>query len=187
VRHAADRRATRSGEPAVELLAEARYPGQVWELELPLRRARFTTSEDLDELSEDFHRLHEEVFAVRDQQSPIEVVGWRARVRASAGSSGSLVSASERQGRVGRLGRERRERREDSRRMVHLGSGGAQELPVIELASLSQTTGPAIIELPGTTVVLDATAVAARTGNGSMVIVPPRVDRWAPQVVIGAS
>jgi N-methylhydantoinase A len=163
-----------SAVPVVELLAEARYPGQVWELELPLRRARFATPDDLAELSEDFHRLHEEVFAVRDQNSPIEIVGWRARVRGSAGSSGSLVSSSESEGV------------EDSFRTVHLGGAGSQELPVIELASLTETTGPAIIELPGTTVVLDATAVATRTDNGSMVVIPPRVDRWTAQELIGA-
>ena len=126
-----------SDEPVVELLAEARYPGQVWELELPLRRARLRTSDELAELCEDFHRLHEEVFAVRDQNSPIEIVGWRARVRGSAGSSGSLVSAPASAAPAG------------SRRTVHLGTAGSQELPVIELASLIESDRPGHRRAPG--------------------------------------
>ena len=66
-------------EAVVELVAEARYPGQVWEMEVPLRAARVRGPRRPEQLVEDFHALHEEVFAVRDPESTLEIVGWRAR------------------------------------------------------------------------------------------------------------
>ena len=78
-------RGVRAARPArraqIELVsAEARYPHQVWELEVPLRGER-STARRRRALREDFHALHEEVFAIRDQDSAVEIVNWRARVR----------------------------------------------------------------------------------------------------------
>src|SRR5207248_1988494 len=72
----------------IELSAEARYPHQIWELELPVREPL-----DPDELRRGFHALHEEVFAISDPGSEVELVGWRARVRCPIGRSepGRLV------------------------------------------------------------------------------------------------
>ena len=61
----------------IELSAEARYPHQVWELELPVREPL-----DAGKLRGDFHALHEEVFAISDQAR---------RSRSSAGAHESAA------------------------------------------------------------------------------------------------
>ena len=74
----------RSHEQAIEYTAEARYPFQIWEIEVPLRTARFDSAADLERLVEDFHAMHQDIFAIADHGSPIEVVAWRANVRCRA-------------------------------------------------------------------------------------------------------
>ena len=51
--------------------AEARYPDQAWEIEVPLRTGRFDSAADVKALCADFHRVHEETFAVSDETSAI--------------------------------------------------------------------------------------------------------------------
>ena len=65
----------------VEFSVEARYPHQIWELEVPLAVERFAGPDDVERLRQDFHAVHEEIFAIRDPGSSIEIVAWRARVR----------------------------------------------------------------------------------------------------------
>ncbi|GAB4066780.1 hydantoinase/oxoprolinase family protein [Ancylobacter sonchi] len=64
----------------IDLVAEARYLGQVWELDTQLPVRRFTGDADRLALVEAFHQVHERVFAVRDPGSPVEVVNWKARL-----------------------------------------------------------------------------------------------------------
>ncbi|MGE3600852.1 MAG: hydantoinase/oxoprolinase family protein, partial [Dehalococcoidia bacterium] len=61
---------------------EARYEGQVWELELPLRAPRIANEQDLAGLVEDFHTVHHRVFAVADPGSNVEILFWKARLTA---------------------------------------------------------------------------------------------------------
>lgn len=65
---------------AVEFVAEARYLGQVWELDTPVPVRRFASGDDRAALIEAFHQVHERVFAVRDTGSPVEIVNWKARL-----------------------------------------------------------------------------------------------------------
>lgn len=65
---------------AVEFVAEARYLGQVWELDTPVPVRRFASEDDRAALIEAFHQVHERVFAVRDTGSPVEIVNWKARL-----------------------------------------------------------------------------------------------------------
>lgn len=64
----------------IEFVAEARYLGQVWELNTPLPVSRFQGEDDREALVESFHQVHERVFAVRDVGSPVEIVNWKARL-----------------------------------------------------------------------------------------------------------
>ena len=52
-----------------------RYPDQAWEIEVPLRRPRFSSRGDVEALVADFHGVHKDLFAVNDPQSPIEMIG----------------------------------------------------------------------------------------------------------------
>ena len=65
---------------SIQYVAEARYIGQVWELDTPLPRPRFSGPEDVAALTEAFHQVHERVFAVRDEGSVLECVNWKARL-----------------------------------------------------------------------------------------------------------
>src|SRR5207249_5170707 len=70
-------------ETLKEFFVEARYRGQVWELDVPLRRSQFTGEGDVRELEEDFHETHERVFAVREPGQHLECLLWKARATAA--------------------------------------------------------------------------------------------------------
>ncbi|MEE9279257.1 MAG: hydantoinase/oxoprolinase family protein [Myxococcota bacterium] len=62
---------------------EARYPHQVWELEVSLARPRFDGPADIDALVEAFHAVHERVFAVTEPGQQVECVDWKVRLTAA--------------------------------------------------------------------------------------------------------
>ena len=47
-------------ETTISFSVEARYPFQVWEIPLPLRTNRIRTQDDVAQIREDFHALHQE-------------------------------------------------------------------------------------------------------------------------------
>ncbi len=155
--------ATGPGEGAqttkIEFSVEARYAGQVWEIDVPLRKSRLRGKAALVALIADFHDAHEEVFAVRDDGSVVEFVGWTASVRCRLGS--------------GRAGRVRHSAAEDivlGKRKVYFENHGRVDTPIHSLQSLKtgqRKKGPAIIETPFTTIVVDpgASFLLARLGS----------------------
>src|SRR5205085_2298031 len=66
-----------SVDSSIELSVEARYPHQVWDLEVPVRRGRFESPDDVEELRTDFHVAHRELFAISDDRSEVEFLSWR--------------------------------------------------------------------------------------------------------------
>ena len=68
-------------EVEIRYSVEARYPHQVWEIEVPLRGDTLAGVDDLEHFREDFHGLHNELFAVRDDDATVEIVTWHANVR----------------------------------------------------------------------------------------------------------
>jgi N-methylhydantoinase A len=145
----------------IELFAEARYPHQVWELEVPLQVKSFEGIDDVETLRTDFHATHQDVFAVSDPTSPIEIVSWRARV------SCTLRSEVPRPAPAGDASRPH------GRRAAYFSELGMTEVEVYQFDHLEEgatVTGPAIIESSVTTVVVDAGAVAHKTTSGSLAI-----------------
>jgi len=59
-----------------EYYVAARYPMQIYEIDVPLRAGRFTR-EMIPQLEADFHDAHEKRYAVRDDASHIECTDWR--------------------------------------------------------------------------------------------------------------
>ena len=154
-RFAADR-----GGFRIERFAEARYLGQVWELDTPVLPRRFRDPRDVQALETAFHELHERIFAVRDPSSPVEIVSWKARLtialpRPSAGLSGTgAVTAV----------------RSSQHRTCYFGATTGVDTPIYKSAGLARggrIPGPAIIEEPTTTLVVPpATAVTiSRAGH----------------------
>jgi N-methylhydantoinase A len=148
----------------IEFFAEARYASQVWEIEVPLSIRRFAGAADVDALVEAFHRTHEEIFAIRDQGAEVEVVAWVATVscRLRDHPTGTLA------GDVAPV------EHDDQREVYFVGHGRA---PAVvrrfdAMAIGAPLAGPAVIEAPFTTIVIDPGAVAERLASGSIAIDP---------------
>jgi N-methylhydantoinase A len=149
-------------EQTIEYAVEARYPHQIWEIELPLRSGRFATEQDVRQLVADFHRAHKEIFEISDPNSEIEAVTWRARVgcRLRDAAPGRLVESSS-QAEIG-----------GTRRVYFAGTGWVEATVARfeRIGSEAPVVGPAIVESSFTTVVVDPGAVATRTAAGSLSI-----------------
>ncbi|HTY56796.1 MAG TPA: hydantoinase/oxoprolinase family protein [Candidatus Binataceae bacterium] len=65
-----------------EYFVEARYPYQVWELDVALAKGRFDGRDDLRRMIEDFHKEHARVFTVNEPDQQLECIYWRGRLTA---------------------------------------------------------------------------------------------------------
>ncbi len=151
-------------ETGIEFFAEARYPEQVWEIEVPIASRRFNGDGDVAALVEAFHEAHRDLFAIDDPESGIEVVGWTAAVRCRLreSESGTLVAADVKTEIEGT-------------RKAYFSGTGFVDATVRRFETLrvgEKVAGPAIIESPFTTVVVDPGATAERRASGSLSIDP---------------
>jgi N-methylhydantoinase A len=155
-------------EQSTELVAEARYRDQVWEIEVPLPSRRFESECDLAAFVENFHRTHEDIFAVRDPNSTVEIVSWTATVRCRLRPTDAASFA--------RFGGDARPA---STRSVYFAGEGWLTATVRSFESIAcgeSLAGPAIIESPFTNIVLDSGAVAERRPSGSLSIMSRTVS-----------
>ena len=151
-------------EQIIEFTAEARYPSQIWEIEVPLKGSRFTSEQDVADLRDDFHATHENLFAIADSKSEVEIVGWRASVRCRL-RDGVKWKVREAAGKVDA----------PKSRQAYFSDGGLVETRVLRFEDMERGTevaGPAIIESSFTTVVIDPGASAVRSASGSLIINP---------------
>ncbi len=151
-------------DQTIEFFAEARYPEQVWEIEVPLASSRFESDADVQALVSEFHKVHEDIFAINDPESGVEVVGWTASVkcRLRESESGSLATREFKTS-------------VDGTRKVYFSGHGHVDATVRRFEAMKEgevLQGPAIIESPFTTVVVDPGATAERRASGSVSIVP---------------
>lgn len=149
---------------SVEFSVEARYPHQVWELEVPMRGSRVGGAQDLRGLCEDFHGVHRDVFAIAEEGSMIEFESWHARVRCA------LRPPSPPEVLVGGGGHPA------GSREIFLPEAGEVTADVWHLDSLptgARITGPAIVESEMTTVVIEPDTVVSRQPSGTLHIDRP--------------
>jgi N-methylhydantoinase A len=147
-----------------EFLVEARYPQQTWEIEVPLRQSRFDHPRQMQQLVEDFHGLHRELYAVDDPTSSVELVTWRVHVHCRLQMTNGLTLAGAASARPA-----------PTERTIYLRGPGRVSAALRRLGDLpaGQTIeGPAIVESDFTTVVIDAGAAARRLESGSLLITP---------------
>ena len=145
-----------------EFSVEARYPHQVWEIEVPIRTPRLGTPSDLAALVADFHATHRQIFAVDDPGSDIEFVTWRARVNCRLRQSGERALAFD-----------ARSKRPPTRRHAYFPELGWIEARVEQFETLprdGKVEGPAIIESPFTTVVIGPAASAEHSPSGGLIV-----------------
>jgi N-methylhydantoinase A len=148
-----------SASEAIEFSVEARYPHQVWELEVPMRGSRIRSAQDLGQLCQDFHAVHRDVFAIAEEGSMIEFESWHARVRCALQPPSPPEVLP------------RRETRPVGRRQVFLPDTGEMAADVWHLESLpigAPIPGPAIVESEITTVVIEPDVVFRRQPSGTL-------------------
>ena len=128
------------------------------------RSTSFAGAADVDRFVAAFHAAHEAVFAIRDEASPVEIVGWTARAacRLAARSDFSLADAG------------RPTPCRPVRRAYFSGTGfvDAALHDFGRLAVGETLCGPAIVESPFTTIIVDPGARARRLATGSLLIEP---------------
>jgi N-methylhydantoinase A len=144
-----------------ELIAEARYPNQVWELELPVNTRQFGGATELETLEQDFHELHEDVFATSDRDSEVEIVGWRMRAMYEIGNARPAVPTTGLDS--------------TGRRRAHFPGHGEVETAVYGMNAFDKretVDGPAIVEMRLSSVVIPPGARATRGAAGSLIVDP---------------
>jgi N-methylhydantoinase A len=149
---------------AIDVVAEARYPSQNWEIDVPLPGAALGTPEDVARFRDAFHATHRELFAIDDPASEVEVVGLRARV------SCRLVEPAAPEPEL--LPRAAGAPRTRSAWFRGHGSVDATVVRLEELAVGEVLAGPALVESAVTTVVVDPGATVERTASGGLLILP---------------
>src|SRR5262249_27153871 len=140
-----------------DFFVEARYPTQVWELEVPLGKGRFDGPGDVAALAQGFHRVHERVFAVKEEGSPVECLYWRGRL------TGLLEQARPARPRTNI---QPQPARPHAHRAVYFADLGRVSVPIYfgtTLAPGMRVDGPAIIEEPTTTIVIYPESVSRVT------------------------
>jgi N-methylhydantoinase A len=143
----------------LEYLVEARYRGQVWELDVPLGIERFNSEADVQLLEEAFHETHERVFAVREPGQHLECLLWKVR---------AIALLDKPRPRPREL--PERESRTPAQAAAYFPETGAVSVDRFDGSALprgSNVQGPAIIREPNTTVVLypDSSATVTELGN----------------------
>jgi len=147
-------RIARRGRQRRELVCEARYANQLWELDVPLPPGwRGRNEAEREELSQRFDRLHRALFSVDQPGETLELLAFREDARISRGRP-RLAS----RGDPGPVS-------PNERRSVSF-AGERIDTPVYRgtcLATGCRIRGPAVIEEDTTTILIDpgATATAA--------------------------
>jgi len=146
-----------------DLFVEARYRAQVWELDTPLPRRRFTHEQDVGALAEAFHQVHERLYAVRDEGSAVEFVNWKGRISVRAFSP-PPVPQSQPQPHAPTP---------DGFRDCYFADTDRVRTPVYRGEHLrpgAKLPGPAIIEEPTTTIVVYAGGHATCSPAGHFIL-----------------
>ncbi len=147
----------------IEITAEARYPGQIWQLTLPLRVDHFSNDDDVADMLEDFHQLHERFYNVRSADDPVEIVEINAR--AIGVQPDTLLET---------IGQGRGEPRVAEHRSAYFHDvGRVDRVPVYrgeDLGAGHVVEGPALIEEPLTAIVIPPGAVASISDHGNYLI-----------------
>jgi N-methylhydantoinase A len=147
----------------IGVVAEARYENQVWEIDVPVDVAGFSQPGAVDRFRAAFDMQHRSLFTVEDPLSAVEIVALRANVRCCLTERRNFSLKHEPLPCEG------------ARRRVTFPGHGAMEAPVRRLDALPEGVtfaGPAILESPFTTVVIDPAARYVRQPSGTLVVYP---------------
>jgi N-methylhydantoinase A len=142
-----------------DYVVEARYPYQVWELDVPLPARQL---DDVAALEQAFHATHERVFAVSEPGQRVECLTWKGRASVALPKPAAPRAATNGAGP-----------RPVRSRPAWWGADEPRDTPVLEgehLPAGSGVRGPAIVELPTTTVVVYPDWTLAVNEHGDFVM-----------------
>lgn len=140
---------------------EARYANQVWEIDVPLLSQSFDGADWVKAFKASFDKAHDDLFAVSDPDSDVEIISWHAKVRCSlprrpfqSGTGSGPVRAAR------------------TRSAYFTGFGRVQaDVRAYESVAVGETVaGPVIVESPITTVVVPPDGTLTRLPTGSLVV-----------------
>ncbi len=141
------------GTRSKKFIVEARYDQQIWEIDVDLDDIRdFTDPAALPKLQEAFDAAHLKFFSVNQPDAPLEIVSWRAEGRVERDKPSLAMALSDSDGAAD----------EGYTRTMHF-DGVAYDGKVHRVENLPsglELRGPAVIEEPTTTIVLDPGATA---------------------------
>lgn len=152
-----------SASTEITFSVEARYPQQMWDLEVPLATRRFQGTDDVEALRQAFHRVHQDVLSIADEGSDVEAITWRARARAHLPDLDIERS----------WGTYHEDAAPPTPRPMYFADEGAVEGKVYRDGALPPGTpviGPAVIESSATTVVIVPGTAAERLPSGSLLL-----------------
>lgn len=137
-------------EKAIKLLysLDLRYIGQYHEVEIPVP-ARILYPEDLPEITENFHIRHDELFGYLEKDAPVELINLRVM------AIGITVKPKFPKSEF--LGEDSSKALKDRRKVFFSSSKGYELTPVydgIKMGYGNVIHGPAIVEVPTTTIVV---------------------------------
>lgn len=155
----------------IRFTVEARYPQQVWELDIPITVDLPLSVGDVETIRSDFHQQHKAIFAISDPASPIEMLTWRATAE---------CEFREPKPRSSQSGVEESDNAVDAKdslsRIGYFGKGlEPMDIPVHWAPSLKAGAiieGPAFLDSPLTTVVLEPESAAKVTDNDGILVNP---------------
>jgi N-methylhydantoinase A len=151
----------------MELIVEARYPYQVWELPVPITDLALTTEEDVAEMVKRFHDVHLKVFAIKEPTAYLECIFWRIRAIGKGLSEVKFAEqefADEKPSSAALMGK---------RKAYFEKLKGTTETPIYlgsELRYGNKLVGPAIIEDETSTTVVPPDKKVSVTKYGSYLI-----------------
>jgi N-methylhydantoinase A len=148
-----------------DYFVEGRYAYQVWELEVPVATATFTSDDDVQALTREFDAVHERVFAVAEAGQRVEFLTWKARLTSQIPRPGeaALVEPATNGGGPGSA----------TEPDAYFPAEGWLQTPLYEGAALTpgaRIEGPAIVAEPTSTLVLPPGSSATVTPRGHYLV-----------------
>jgi len=148
----------------IELSVEARYASQIWEIDVPVTIGDYTKAKTLNKLIQEFHKVHERLFALRDEGSAIEFIVWKTRLLVE---SGIKLTNKKKQKNNSVL------KAVIKNRNCYFGSKKSKKTKIFKSHNLSagmKVKGPCIIEEPTKTVVVFPSMSAVVSNNNHYIL-----------------
>jgi N-methylhydantoinase A len=155
-----DRTGFAESDRSIQYYTEARYPRQVWELEVPIADHPIEP-DDVEGLVEEFHQTHEDTYGFRMDDQDVEFLYWR--LEATGRTSGSISPAANNETTASI------DEAQYDQRQAHFDDK-LHSTPVFDASTLSpgqRTVGPAIIDSPTTTVIVPPGDTLSITEHGN--------------------